>query len=190
MAERAGFTEEREPEQTHENRQIPATSVEFASVPDRTHPHRTVGLAPASLPSASLLFAALLMIPLPAHAEGPGRDDPGLARTFFLAGAAADWTGTVAFQRVSQERGYFHTEQNPLINWTDNVPTMIALGAAIDVGGYWLAHRLVARRHPKLFKVGLYAAGSFRFYLAAKNVYKIPEQSALPCRRVECGYLP
>ena len=133
----------------------------------------------------TLLLVALGVDPVRAQEEGLGP-----ARTFFFAGAAADWTGTAIYQRASHDRGYWGpgTEKNPLINWTDNVPGKIALGAAIDVAGYWALHRLIGRRHPKLFKIGLYTAGAFRFSLMAWNLQKARDVADWPCRRIECGF--
>jgi len=92
------------------------------------------------------------------------------APTFtFAAAAASDWVTT--YRNLSSPYGI--TEINPLLKFTHAkpVPTVLA-GAALDVAGVVAWNGLVGKRHPKLARVGLYAAAGFRVWLASRNLGK------------------
>lgn len=96
-------------------------------------------------------------------------------RTLFLTAAAADWTTT------AMNRSHGFPEHNPLINWTDNTPTMITVGVAMDLGGLWLWERLT-RNHRRLTRVGLFVAAGLRFAVAAQNFYSYQTTPFRPAR--------
>ena len=89
----------------------------------------------------------------------------------FAAAAAADWTSTY----YALDNGC--KEDNVVINRLQrHPPLLIFAGAGIDVAGMWAWNTYVGRQHPRLAKIGLYAAAGFRLYLAAKNISAVSQQ--------------
>lgn len=87
-----------------------------------------------------------------------------IATSVFAASATADWITTYHVMQLGGR------EQNPMISPLQKTPVaMIAVGAGIDIAGYYILRSSVGKRHPKLFRTGLYAASAFRFSLAIKN---------------------
>jgi hypothetical protein len=97
-----------------------------------------------------------------------------LPTVVYASSAALDLATTY---RALQYPGF--AEKNPLGAWLDDSPTaLVAFSAALDVGVVFAAHRWVAPRHPKLVKVGLYAASAVRFYLAYRNYRQLNDHLA------------
>ncbi len=64
-------------------------------------------------------------------------------------------------------------EGNPLLAPLQKEPAaMLAVGVATSVTSVWAWNRLVGRKHPKIAKVGLYAASAAHVFLAANNYRK------------------
>lgn len=82
----------------------------------------------------------------------------------FAIASAADWTST--YHAVAIKGG---REPNEWINWVESPGRMVALGAAMDVGGYFLWKKLM-KRHRKWAAAGLYAMSAWRAYLVYRNV--------------------
>jgi hypothetical protein len=49
-------------------------------------------------------------------------------------------------------------------------PAVFAVGAAVDLTALWVVNRYVAPKHPRMVRLGLYAAAVYRGYYAIKNV--------------------
>jgi len=110
-----------------------------------------------------LLAAALVSSAQPARAQSLTP-----ATTAFAAAAAADWATT--YRNLASP--YKPTELNPLLRFTHSkpVPTVLA-GAAMDVAGVLAWQKLVGKRHPKLARIGLYAAAGLRVGMAVRNAH-------------------
>jgi hypothetical protein len=63
-------------------------------------------------------------------------------------------------------------ELNYFLKDIDHTGATIAVSVAADVVGVWAWNRYVGRKHPKLAKVGLYAASALRFFVAARNHHR------------------
>ena len=110
-----------------------------------------------------LLLLALLPLATPVFAE-----EPTLRRalTVYTIAAGADVASTGWSLSQPNMR-----ETNPLVNWlAPHHAAMLTTGEAMDLAAIWSAHRLVGRRHPRLFRLSLYALSAVRFGLAANNV--------------------
>jgi hypothetical protein len=115
----------------------------------------------------TMLFLALLALPQTPSAESahPLR----VPTVVFSAAAAADWVSTY---RLQQRGGH---EQNRMYSWADGRPEVIVtIGAASDVLGVWAWNRYVGRRHPRIARIGLYGASTFRIWLALHNSQLAP----------------
>jgi len=84
-------------------------------------------------------------------------------QTYALA-ALADNASTIQF--LSHGTG---EEGNPLINWIEDEPTMLAFGLAADVAATYSWFKLT-KHHQKLQAIGLYSAALVRLGLAVNNV--------------------
>lgn len=129
----------------------------------------------------AILFSALLLTfsALPASAQSLR-----LPTLVFAAGAAADWSATIAVRH----NPYLH-ESNPLLKGLDahHQALMVLTGASIDAAGVLAWNRLVGRHHPKLAALGLYAGAAGRIWLAQRNLhfdhrfpYDPPRHSGVP----------
>lgn len=88
-----------------------------------------------------------------------------VATSVFAAAATADWVSTYRFMHSGVGK-----EDNPALNWVGKRPVAtVALGASMDIVGAWAWKRYVGRRHPKLARVGFYAAAGFRIWLTVRN---------------------
>lgn len=95
----------------------------------------------------------------------------------WTSAAAADWITTYRF---SSTYGNLLHERNPLISGFDGHPAwMVTAGASIDAATWWAANRFLGRQHPRLMKLALYGAATYRVYLAAYNIQMMREARAL-----------
>ena len=97
----------------------------------------------------------------------------------FATAAATDWATT--FHYLGFRHGH---EDNPLINWAPTPATTVAAGAAFDVVSF-LVWRRLTKHHPRVANAGLFIDSGVRFFVAARNEYRIARSSvcpATPCR--------
>lgn len=78
-----------------------------------------------------------------------------------LAAGALDITSTA----ISQGR-----EQNPTIRWIRHEPTMLMVGAAMEIGAFTLAARTVGKNRPKLMRVAMWTAAAIHVFAATNNL--------------------
>ena len=82
------------------------------------------------------------------------------------AAAAADWATT-----YHTLKNYRTREMNPLLRPLDDRPaTMVAAGAAMDIGILTAWNMTIGRKNEKLAAVGLWSMAAFRTYLAFHNL--------------------
>lgn len=111
---------------------------------------------------ALYVSAALALTPSIAAAQQPGFRAP---LAVYAVAAAAD---NVTTYRVLGT-GYGQ-ENNPLVAWMDHRPaTMLAVGAAADTFAVWTLQRWLGPSHPRMVRLGLYAAAGVRVAFAVKN---------------------
>lgn len=95
----------------------------------------------------------------------------------FAGAVSADWTTTHYFLSNADRAkpGQYDQETNRTLSWLNNRPTATVLvGVAQDVAVVWAVNRFVARRHPKIAAVSLYAMSAFRVHLAIDNFQHRP----------------
>jgi hypothetical protein len=111
-----------------------------------------------------LVLSILVLFAAPASAQV----DPNLKAplVIYSSAMAADWGSTV-YSLSSNPRA---REGNPLVNWMSHEPTMLAVGAAMDVTALYVGYRLIGKSHPKLAKVLLYSLAAVRGYLVVHNI--------------------
>jgi plastocyanin len=101
---------------------------------------------------------------------------PSLAASWtFAAAAATDWATTLHYLEFHHGQ-----EDNPLINWAPTPATTVAIGAASDVLSF-LVWRRLTRHHPRLANAGLFLESGLRFFVAARNEYRIAHSSPYNC---------
>jgi hypothetical protein len=83
----------------------------------------------------------------------------------YMGASAADLATTYRFLADGEL-----FEVNPIGKRLGRRPALVVgLGAAADVAGLYLWQKHIARKWPRLGKVGLYVAAGFRVYLAVRN---------------------
>jgi hypothetical protein len=110
------------------------------------------------------IVALLTLSASPAFAQV----DPNLKAplVIYSSAMAADWGSTV-YSLSSNPRA---REGNPLVSWMGHEPTMLAVGAAMDVTALYVGYRLIGKSHPKLARVLLYSLAAVRGSLMIKNI--------------------
>jgi hypothetical protein len=114
------------------------------------------------------IVVACLVLATPALSHA---DDLEPARSlklplFVYAGTAAlDFHSTHYFLQYEGLQ-----EWNPATRWLDHRPkTMITVGAAMEATAAYALHRWIGQKHPKAFRVALYAASGLHVVGAWRN---------------------
>ena len=61
-------------------------------------------------------------------------------------------------------------EQNVLINKIKHEPTMLATGAALEVGAFTLLHKKFGKKHPKKVRAIILVTSAIHFFAASNNL--------------------
>ena len=126
-----------------------------------------------------VLCSVILNAAPPPEAERP-KESLRTATAVFAVAFTADMITTAAFVA----RGGH--EKNPMLAPLQDEPVlMLTVAAATATAGVWAWNRYVGRKHPKIAKVGLYAAAGVEFFVAARNWHLHTER-----RRVADSWKP
>ena len=113
-----------------------------------------------------IVACVVLATPALSHAEDqPPTLSMKLPLVVYSGTAALDYHSTHYFLQFEGLQ-----EWNPATNWLDHRPkTMIAVGAAMEASAVYALHRWIGRKHPKAFRVALYAASGLHLVGAWRN---------------------
>jgi hypothetical protein len=112
--------------------------------------------------AVATVVAAMMLVAAPAKAQSLR-----LPATLLVIAGAADvtttgmggfWNGTGTTQ-----------EDNIAINWIGNPKVMLVTGVAMESVATWFLAKKIAKNHPKLARVGLYAMTGIHATLAVRN---------------------
>lgn len=137
--------------------------------------------------SALILGLALTVAPEAAAQERPSQKLPLIV---YAGTAALDYHSTHHFLQFEGMQ-----EWNPAINWLDHRPkTMVSVGAAMEAAAAYAMHRWIGRKHPKIFRIAVYAVsglhvvGAWRNYDTSDHRRIAPSDRARWERYRRCGY--
>lgn len=121
-----------------------------------------------------LLVLALVLVPAGVAAQTEATNpDVGLriANIVYASGVASDYATT--YRTLMTSEGTH--ERNPLVNWLEptSIHAMFALGIGLDAASVWAWNRYVAKRWPRLAKVGLYVGAAVRIGFAIDNTRRL-----------------
>lgn len=112
---------------------------------------------------AAMVSGLTLASPLSAAAQD--RASLKLPLAVYASTAALDYHSTHHFLQFEGLQ-----EWNPTIAWLDHRPKMmIAVGAAMEATAAYALHRWIGRKHPKVFRIGMYAVSGLHIVGALRN---------------------